>query len=131
MKLPKILFFLTVFSLFASLLAAQPAIKVELGDFRFRPDEIRVPAGVAVALELSNTDAVTPHDFVLELPETGADLRIDVPPGKTVTLRFTAPSSPGIYPFYCSKRFLFFKSHRERGMEGRLIVLPGSGQPTQ
>ncbi len=130
MKLPQILFCLTMLSFFASLVAAQPAIEIELGDFRFRPDEIRVPEGVTVTLELSNTDAITPHDFVLEIPETGTDLRIDVPPGKTVTFSFTTPAS-GVYPFYCSKRFLFFKSHRERGMEGRLIVLPGSGRPTQ
>jgi hypothetical protein len=29
----------------------------------------------------------------------------------------------GEYPFYCSKKLLFFKSHREKGMEGMLEVV--------
>jgi hypothetical protein len=29
----------------------------------------------------------------------------------------------GIYPFYCSRKLLFFESHREKGMEGTLEVV--------
>jgi hypothetical protein len=34
-----------------------------------------------------------------------------------------APTKTGIYPFFCDKKFLMFKSHRERGMEGTLEVV--------
>ncbi|BCX88051.1 hypothetical protein MIN45_P0418 [Methylomarinovum tepidoasis] len=130
MKLPTTLLSLLML-LSTPMILAQPAIRIELGDFRFHPDEIRVPPGVPIALELVNTDTITPHDFILEAPEAAINLRVDVPPGKTVKATFTSPSTPGIYPFYCSKRFLFFKSHRARGMEGRLIVQPRSEQLRQ
>jgi hypothetical protein len=34
------------------------------------------------------------------------------------------PSAAGAYPIYCKNRLLFFKGHRERGMEGILEVVP-------
>jgi len=40
---------------------------------------------------------------------------------KTVT--FT-PEKTGKYEIYYDKRFLFFASHREKGMEGILEVVP-------
>ena len=132
MQLPRLLCLsLMVAFLFPPVMPAQAVLRIELGDYRFRPNEIRVSPGETVELELVNTDAITPHDFVLEIPEAGIDLRVDVPPGETAKAVFTAPSTPGTWPFYCSKRFLFFKSHRARGMEGRLIVLPGPKQPAQ
>jgi plastocyanin len=45
----------------------------------------------------------------------------DVGDGKSATVRFT-PTHPGTFVFYCDKKLLFFKSHREKGMEGRLEV---------
>lgn len=39
------------------------------------------------------------------------------------TVRFT-PNAAGEYPYYCEKRLLFFKSHRDKGMEGVLEVVP-------
>ena len=38
-------------------------------------------------------------------------------------IAFTA-TAVGKYPFYCIKKLLFFASHRERGMEGVLEVVP-------
>jgi len=38
------------------------------------------------------------------------------------TVRFT-PTKTGVYPMYCSKKLLFFASHREKGMEGELEVV--------
>jgi len=34
------------------------------------------------------------------------------------------PTAAATYPIYCKNRLLFFKSHRERGMEGILEVVP-------
>lgn len=64
MKLPKILFSLLML-LFTPVILAQPTIRIELGDFRFQPQEIRVPAGRPVELELVNSDTLPPHDFAL------------------------------------------------------------------
>jgi plastocyanin len=33
------------------------------------------------------------------------------------------PTAVGKYPFYCRNKLLFFKSHREKGMEGVLEVV--------
>jgi len=41
--------------------------------------------------------------------------------GDSQTVRFT-PMTRGTFPFYCDKKLLFFKSHRERGQEGHLEV---------
>ena len=112
----------TIFLLLSAIAQAQQTIKIELGDFRFNPDEIHVPAGAQVELELVNTDTLTPHDFVLKAPEIQLDMIVEVPPRKTVTTQFITPARPGVYPFYCSKKLWFFKSHRDRGMEGQLIV---------
>jgi plastocyanin len=38
-------------------------------------------------------------------------------------IAFTA-TKVGKYPFYCSKKLPFLASHRERGMEGVLEVVP-------
>jgi hypothetical protein len=44
-----------------------------------------------------------------------------VPAGKTEIIRFT-PTQRGLFTFYCDKKLLFFKSHRDKGMEGLLDV---------
>ncbi len=42
---------------------------------------------------------------------------------KPTIIRFT-PLKTGKYAFHCKKKLLFFKSHREKGMEGVLEVRP-------
>ncbi len=107
---------------------AEPVqITIEMGDYRFHPDRLEVPAGQEIELRLTNTDKITPHNFILKAPEAGLAIAVDVSPGATETVVFT-PTKPGFYPFHCSKRLLFFKSHRERGMHGFLVVSPESGQ---
>ena len=109
----------------SELLAATPtrSIAVKMGDYRFTPDEIAVRAGETVQLQLTNTDSLTPHNFTLKAENAGLDVDTDVNAGKTETVDIT-PLVPGTYKFYCNKKLLFFTSHRDRGMEGTLIVLP-------
>jgi hypothetical protein len=45
----------------------------------------------------------------------------EIPAGETVTVRFT-PMVTGSFSIYCDKKLLFFKSHREKGMEAVLEV---------
>lgn len=108
-------------------LAATPvrSIAVTLGDYRFTPDSITVASGETVQLELTNTDSVTPHNFTLKDEAAGLDVDVDVSAGRTEIVDIT-PLTPGEYKYYCNKKLLFMKSHRDRGMEGTLIVAPAA-----
>src|SRR5262245_52985143 len=68
-------------------------IALTIEQHRFQPDEIRVKAGVAFVLVITNKDA-TPEEFESQ------DLRIEkvVPGGKTLRLRMPALKK-GTYPF--------------------------------
>jgi len=107
------------------LLAASPtrSIAVKMGDYRFAPDEITVRAGETIQLQLTNTDSLTPHNFTLKAENAGLDVDTDVSAGMTEAVDIT-PFVPGSYKYFCNKKLLFFKSHRDRGMEGTLIVTP-------
>lgn len=117
----------------ASLLAAGPAItrgempaqevSLRLGDYRYTPDTIEVQAGRPVILTLTNTDALTPHNFTLQDAAAGLAIDTDISAGTMAVVNFT-PVKPGTYPFFCDKKLPFMKSHRERGMEGTLRVIP-------
>ena len=100
-----------------------PVIAVTLGDYAFQPADITLKAGQPVILELNNTDRITPHNLTLEDEAAGLDIDVDISGGKTARVELT-PTVPGTYTFYCSKKLPFMKSHREHGMEGRLIVMP-------
>jgi plastocyanin len=100
-------------------------VTVHLGDYRFQPETIEVVAGRAVELTLVNDDKITPHNFTLKEPVAGLDLSANVSGGESITLRFT-PQTAGTYPLYCNKKLPFMKSHRERGMEAKLVVKPAS-----
>ena len=97
------------------------AVTLTLGDYRFDPDNIEVQSGQPVILTLFNKDGITPHNFTLQDTATGLDIDASVSAGSMATIEFT-PETPGSYPFYCSKKLPFMKSHRARGMEGTLIV---------
>ena len=100
-------------------------VTVHLGDYRYHPDTIEVVAGRPVDLTLVNDDKITPHNFTLKEPAAGLDLSADISGGQSATLRFT-PQIAGTYPMYCNKKLPFMKSHRDRGMEGKLVVKPAS-----
>lgn len=105
--------------------AESQLVTVHLGDYRFHPDAIEVVAGRPVEMTLVNDDKITPHNFTLKEPNAGIDLDAAVSAGESTTLRFT-PQTAGSYIFYCNKKLPFMKSHRERGMEGKLVVRPAS-----
>lgn len=118
--------------LFLWLLLATPAlwaaeaprtVTITMGDYQFNPDTIRVQVGETVRLRFLDTDLITPHNFILRDKAAGLDVSLDVGAGETASTTIT-PLTPGRYTFYCDKQLLFFKSHRERGMEGTLIVVP-------
>ncbi len=99
---------------------------MDLGDYQFHPDTVSIAAGTAAELILTNRDSITPHTFIVEAPEAGMEVNSEVSAGKSVTI-VLRPTRPGTYTFYCDKQFLFFESHREKGMEGQIKVTVGSG----
>jgi plastocyanin len=87
----------------------------------YKPKDIAVRVGLPVELTLVSQTTITPHNFVLKEPEAGLMVNQEIGAGETVKVRFT-PGKAGVYTFYCDKKLLFFKSHREKGMEGLLTV---------
>ncbi|HXX57620.1 MAG TPA: cupredoxin domain-containing protein [Thermodesulfovibrionales bacterium] len=95
-------------------------VAVLAGEYFFDPDHIIVTVNVPVEIYIRKEAGATPHAFVLKAPDAGMDINesLSTEP-KKITFR---PTKTGNYPFYCDKKLLFFKSHRERGMEGILEV---------
>ncbi|KGB99592.1 MULTISPECIES: quinol oxidase [Burkholderia] len=90
------------------------------GSYFFRPNHVIVRAHVPVELTVSAEPGAVPHSFELDAPQAGIAVRTEL--GTTPrTFRFT-PLQPGRFAYYCTHRLLFFRSHRERGMEGVLDV---------
>ncbi|MGD2064312.1 MAG: cupredoxin domain-containing protein [Nitrospirota bacterium] len=94
---------------------------VHLGDYAFHPAIIEVVVGEPVELTLINDDRLTPHNLTLDAAESGLHVDVDVGGHKEKVVRFT-PSATGRFPFVCNKKLLFFKSHRDHGMVGELVV---------
>ena len=96
-------------------------VSIVAGSYFFRPRHIVVKARTPVELSVVKEPGITPHDFVIQAPDAGikVDAKLDTEPTKVT---FT-PTAPGKYIFYCSNKFLFLQSHRERGMEGVLEVV--------
>ena len=98
---------------------------IVLDSYAYTPSQISVEAGAPIEFQLENQSFLTPHNFIIDHPE--ADLRqdVNVDAGDSMTIQFLV-QTPGTYTFYCDKQLLFFPSHREEGMEGRLEVRPAS-----
>jgi len=97
--------------------------EVKLGGYRFIPQEIYLIAEQPAVLRLVNTDSITPHNFTMKAVDGTADIDVDVLGGESVDVQLS-PMPAGRYSFYCGNKLLFMKSHREKGMEGSLIVAP-------
>lgn len=94
----------------ASSIPAGETVKVDAGDLRFRPDQLRIAAGVGVAITLRSTDLE--HDLTID----GTDFHVHVGANETRTgsLRI---GQPGTYTAYCS-----VPGHRAAGMEMTVTV---------
>ena len=90
------------------------------GEYFFEPKHIIVKVNVPVELSVKKTSGFVPHNIIIEAPGAGVEVNENI--GKDPTIIKFTPKKTGKYPFYCDKRFLFFKNHRERGMEGVIEV---------
>jgi len=97
-------------------------IEITLGDYRYMPSNIQLAINQPVVLRLVNVDSFTPHNFTLEDASDGLDVNVDIPAGGSVDVHLL-PLVTGSHTFYCSNKFLFLNSHREKGMEGTLTVI--------
>lgn len=91
------------------------------GEYYFDPNVVVVKVNVPVELTIRKEPGITPHNISIKAPEADLDFTIDIA-SEPRKVSFMATRA-GTYPFECSKRFLFFKSHKERGMHGVLEVV--------
>lgn len=94
---------------------------IVVDSYSYTPKHLQVEVGKPVELILNSVTIITPHNFVLKEATAGLMIEQDVPTGKGTIVRFT-PTQRGLFKFYCDKKLLFFKSHRDKGMEGLLDV---------
>jgi plastocyanin domain-containing protein len=91
------------------------------GSYFFTPNHVIVRVNMPVELKVRKESGITPHNIVIKAPEAGIDF--DESLGSDVkVIRFT-PKKTGTFPFDCTKKLLFFESHKEKGMEGTLEVV--------
>lgn len=96
-------------------------IEILSGEYFFKPAHIIVKVNAPVEITIKKEPGIVPHNIVLKAPEAGIDISESID-NKPKTIRFT-PLKTGTYTFYCDKKLLFMKSHREKGMEGVLEVV--------
>jgi hypothetical protein len=80
-----------------------------------------VKVDVPVELIIRKEPGITPHTFSMHSPDAGLDFRLSLS-SEPKTISFMATKT-GNFPFECDERFLFFKSHKDRGMHGVLKVV--------
>jgi len=90
------------------------------GSYFFDPYRIVVKVNVPVELSVTKKGLI-PHDIKMDAPEAGMSFKEGI--GKKPKLIKFTPSKTGMYPFYCTKKPPFLKSHKDRGMEGVMEVV--------
>ena len=95
-------------------------VEITGGSYFFDPDYIIVKKGMPVELIVKKNPGIVPHNIVMNEPGADIVFKKDISTDPEI-IRFV-PAQAGMYPFYCDKKLLFFKSHRQRGMEGIIEV---------
>ena len=96
-------------------------LEMEGGEYYFEPDRVVLKVGVPVELFVRKAAGFVPHNIVMDSGDAGMSFKEDFGK-KGITVSFT-PSRTGTFEFWCDKKFLFFKSHRAKGMEGIIKVI--------
>ena len=91
------------------------------GGYFFDPDHIIVKVNIPVELKAKKEAGITPHDIFINEPEAGIVFGESLETDPKI-IKFT-PKKSGKYKFYCTKKLLFLKSHKDRGMEGVIEVI--------
>jgi plastocyanin len=96
-------------------------VEMTAGEYYFDPAVVVVKVNVPVELTIKKAGGITPHNLVMKASEADLDFKVDLS-SEPKKISFMATKT-GSYPFECSKKLLFFKSHKERGMHGVLEVV--------
>ena len=96
-------------------------VRIEGGGDFFKPNRVIVRVNVPLELTVSVEKGFIPHTFVMHSPEAG--LLVDEKLSSDAKVIRLTPTAVGKYHFYCKNKLLFFKSHRDKGMEGMLEVV--------
>ena len=98
-------------------------IEIIGGNYFFKPDHIIVKVNTPVELRVKKEKGFIPHNITMTEIDSGIEIEFEESLGtETITVKFT-PTVKGKFAFYCDGQFLFFESHREKGMEGILEVV--------
>lgn len=87
--------------------------RVEMSEFAFSPDEVRVEAGDGI---LAVNVGSTPHNLTIERSR-GSELAATSDIAPEAMERLTVEVDPGEYTLVCT-----VEGHREAGMVGKIVV---------
>lgn len=108
--------------------APATVIDVVMTDYKYEPNTFIIPPGKEITLNITNKGAIE-HEFVImkygtnvgenfgDEDEENIYWEIEVKPGETTTVTFTAPEQIGQYQFVCG-----IEGHFTAGMSGTLRV---------
>lgn len=96
-------------------------VEIVGGEYYFEPNLIVVKVNQPVELRIKKTPGYVPHNIIVKAPEAGIDFKVDMSK-EARAITFT-PTKTGRYPMYCDTRFLWFKTHQAKGMEGIIEVV--------
>ncbi|MBM4120594.1 MAG: quinol oxidase [Nitrospira sp.] len=94
---------------------------ITLDSYSYAPSHLIVHSGIPVELMLIRATVFVPHNFLLKEPDADIVIEEDVGHSEPTRVKFT-PTKPGLYRYYCDRKFPFRPSHKEQGMEGKLEV---------
>lgn len=107
---------------------ASTKISFTMTDFAFNPNEFTIPAGEDITLKVTHNGTMG-HSFIVmkygtdagklfdEADKVNVYWEVDLQPGDSETVIFTAPDQPGTYQIICG-----MPGHLQSGMVGKLIV---------
>lgn len=91
------------------------------GEYYFEPNHIVVQVNKPVELSVRKGGGFIPHNIIVKAPDAGIDFNVGMKK-EFKQISFT-PIKTGKYSMYCDKRFLWFKTHQAKGMEGIIEVV--------
>jgi plastocyanin len=98
-------------------------VEIMGGEYYFDPNYIVVKVNVPVELSVKKAKGYVPHNIEVKAPDAGMDFKVDLSDKAAKSVTFT-PSKVGKYEMLCDKKVLWFKSHKDRGMDGFIEVVP-------
>ncbi len=96
-------------------------IKITAGNYFFKPKHIVVKLNIPVELQINKESGLVPHDITMD--ESTAGMKFSETLNTEVNTILFTPTRAGRFSFYCDGQLLFFQSHRDKGMEGTILVV--------